>query len=281
MSEEVIKRKRGRPKKEKPVDENAAPVKRKIGRPKNTGENIKKTVMKKPDGRSNAQIILEAKQERANLAKVSEIRETVDLKIEDDFHVNLPTYVQERQEKFTQLLAKCDVSNDVIIDTTTGKVAHYELNKLLSQPLIFGGVPVAKLSASEIAMCADCYWDCVERLTPMDKDYVPTIQKFCRLLGLSTTAFLHYKDSNDMATREAVLMIYDRFTDYYQSKGLKGELEKLNVMFTLKAQYGWRDNDAPQTVVNNNFHTEVHTDLDEIERRYGLSDYKPTIDVEV
>lgn len=281
MSEEVVKRKRGRPKKESPVDENAVPVKKKVGRPKNTGENIKKTVMKKPDGRTKAQIIAEAKQERLNLSKVSEIREAVDVKIEDDFHANLPTYIQERQEKFTNLLEKCDISNDVIIDTTTGKVAHYELNKLLSQPLIFGGVPVAKLSASEIAMCSDCYWDCVDQLTPMDKDYVPTIQKFCRLLGLSTNAFVHYKDSNDQAIRESVLMIYDRFTDYYQSKGLKGELEKLNVMFTLKAQYGWRDNDAPQTVVNNNFTTEVHTDLDDIEKRYGLSNFKPTIDIEV
>lgn len=281
MSEEVVKRKRGRPKKEKPVDPNAVPVKRKQGRPRNTGENIKKTVMKKPDGRTKAEIIAEAKQERLNLSKVSEIREAVDIELEDDFHKNLPTYIKEREEKFSELLSKCDISNDVIIDTTTGKVAHYELTKLLSQPLIFGGVAVSKLSAPEMAMCADCYWDCVEQLTAMDKKYVPTIQKFCRLLGISTAAFVHYKDHNDTAVREAVLMVYDRFTDYYQSKGMTGELEKLNVIFTLKAQYGWRDNDAPQTVVNNNFHTEVHTDLDEIEKKYGLSDYKPTIDVVV
>ena len=273
MSEEVVKRKRGRPKKLVGGSEEAK------HRPKGV---IKKTVMKKPDPRTKWQIIAEARQERANLGKVSEIREAVDLKIEDDFHTNLPTYIQERQEKFTELLDKCDISNDVIIDTTTGKVAHYELTKLLSQPLIFGGVPVAQLSASEMAMCADCYWDCVDQLMAMDKQYVPTIQKFCRLLGISTHTFVAYKDSNNTATRETVLMIYDRFTDYYQSKGLKGELEKLNVMFTLKAQYGWRDNDAPQTVVNNTFTTELHTDLEEIEKRYGFAKYKsPTIDAEV
>lgn len=266
-------KKRGRPKKEEVVD---TTIPKKRGRPrKDEPAPIGLAKRRRTAPKVNVETVggREAKKKETNrtLAKVSEIRQEVDAKIEDEFHKNLPVYIEERKTRFMELLDKCDIQDDVIVDVSTGKVAWYKLTEMLSKPLIFNGIANSIMSAAEISMYADCYWDCAMRLYEMDRRQIPTIEKLCRLMGMSTSTFAKYQEHKDPNVREMVLMVRDLFIDFYTSKGLSGELEKIMTIFTLKARFGLRDNDVAPTVVNNNYTTEIHTDLGDIEKRYNLS----------
>lgn len=259
--------------------------KRKRGRPKKDPNDTTKNSDKKPDRTkkflTQEDAIRAKKQENRNLGQVSAIKQEVDDEIQSEFHNNLPEYIEKRKQQFSELLDKCKIDNNLIIDASTGKVAHYELTEMLSKPLIFGGVANSKISAYDISMFSDCYWDCAMRLYDLDNRKIPSLPQLCRLMGISMYTFVKYKNHNDPNISESVNMAYDRFVDFYTVKGLTGELEKITTIFTLKAQFGLRDNDAPQMIVNNNFTTEVHTNLDDIEKQYGLVGGKPVIDVEV
>lgn len=199
--------------------------------------------------------------------------------IASEFSKKLPEYIEKREKEFEQTLETFLIENDRIIEIKQGKVAHIRLSNLLSKPLIFGGVVNTKISAADMAMFSECFWDCVAKASEKIL-YVPTIEQFCGLMGISVFSFLKYRDNPDENIRETVQMIYDKFCDYYTVKGLTQELNTIMAIFTLKARYGLRDNDAPQMVVNN-FSTTVQRDeLEELEKKLHFND-KDIIDMEV
>ena len=229
--------------------------------------------------------VMTARQERAKREENTQIlvnmsneqKKATDI-IAREFSTKLPEYVEKRKKEFEETLEKFKIENDVIIQARQGKVAHLRLSNLLSKPLIFSGIANTKLSASDIAMYSQCFWDCVASASEKIL-YVPTIEQFCGLMGMSVSSFLKYRDSQDENVREMVQMIYDKFCDYYTVKGLTQELNTIMAIFTLKARYGLRDN-APQTVVNNYNPIVSDAKIEELEKKFHFKD-EDVIDVEV
>lgn len=222
----------------------------------------------------------ERKKVSEELIQLSQMRRDAESEIVKNFHDNLPQYIEKRKQEFEELLERFKIENEVILDRGDGKVDTMELSNCLSKPLYFGGIANCKVSAADISMFFDCYWDCIMKVNKTT-NCPPTLMQFCRFLGMSTKTFASYQFNEDANIREMVLMVRDQFIDYYTVKGLKNELNTIMVIFALKAQYGLRDNDAPQTVINNNYTTQVQTDIDDIEKRFNLPNMKSVIDVEV
>lgn len=214
------------------------------------------------------------------MTQLHQMRKSAEDEIVKNFHDELPKYIEQRKQEFEELLERFKIENEVILDKGDGKVDVMELSNCLSTPLMFGGIANTKVTASDISMYFKCYWDCIMKANK-SFNCPPTLIQFCGLLGVSTSTFANLQFNEDPNIREAVLMVKDRFVDYYTIKGLKNELNSIMVIFTLKAQYGLRDNDPPQTVINNNYTTQVHTDIDDIEKRFNLPNMNNVIDVEV
>lgn len=215
------------------------------------------------------------------LEQLGKIRKEKEGEVVEAFREKIPEFLEQRKTEFESLLSQFEVENEVVIDKGNGKVSCQKLSNFLSQPLIKGGILVSKVSASDVTIYSDCFWECVDRANE-NCVYVPTIYQFCRLLGVSTEKFTSYRFSQDADLREAVFMVRDRFINYYTIKGLTNELNSIMSMFVMKAQFGLRDNDTPQMVVNNNYQTTVHTNLDEIEKRFNLTnDDSDIINMEV
>ncbi len=248
---------------------------RKRGRPRKTFEAsfaVEKTV-----GEKRADYVQEQKLQAA----VGDERHRREEYIVENYQKLLPTYLEEREQQFKTLLERFKVENDVIIKTQAGKVKHFQLTSLLSKPLFFGGINPPKYTAYDIITCSECYWRCIDEANDTFL-CIPTLQQFCRLLGISTGMFIDYKNHQDPAIRNAVAMVYDRFIDFYTTKGLQNEMNAIMSIFSLKSVYGLRDNDTAPAIVNNFNMTVPSTTIDEIEKKYNLNeDPQDVIDLEV
>lgn len=248
---------------------------RKRGRPRKSSIGnlfVDKTV----NGRN-----VETREELKLQAVVGDERHEREQYIVDNYQKLLPKYLEEREEQFKTLLERFKVENDVIINTQPGKVKHYQLTSLLSKPLFFGGINPPKYTAYDIITCSECFWDCIESANESFL-CIPTIQQFCRLLGIATGTFVEYKNHQDPAIRNAIAMVYDRFIDFYTTKGLQNEINTIMGIFSLKAVYGLRDNDTAPAVVNNFNMTMQGASIDELEKQYKISDNdEDIIDLEV
>lgn len=217
----------------------------------------------------------ETKSERAYatqaLTQMTNKQKTMKELVGDKFRELLPQYIEERSKEFEKELNDFKIQNEVLIETSKGKINTYKLSRILSKPLFINGIAISKLSAYDMMTFSQCYWDCVG-LVADTVIYVPTIEQLCSFMSLSTSSFFAYKQSQDPEVREVVQIIFDKFVDYYTVKGMTNELNSIMAMFTMKARYGLRDNDTPQTVVNNYNASVPQSSIDELEKRFGISD---------
>lgn len=253
---------------------------------KNLVDFVEETKETKPKRAKKVDEIKTAKEKRVEIKETSQALEQMSVAqsnvndiVSQSFSEKLPKFMEERKTEFEKLLKEFSIENEVLIETRMGKVNTYKLSNLLSKPMFINGFAISKISAYDLMTYAQCYWECVG-MAASKLVYVPTLEQMCGLMGISVVTFKNYQTSSDPSIREAVQMIYDKFVDYYTVKGMTSELNAIMAMFTLKARYGMRDNDAPQTIVNNYNSTMSQSSIDDLEKKYGLDD-SSVIDMEV
>lgn len=166
-------------------------------------------------------------------------------------------YVKEKKDGFEKELERfCRENIDIMKDANlTRKLPTLKLSEYLCKPFITNAIRLdgRKYNATHLLMASDYYWECVMDIQSKGLTYVPTIQQFARLLNISVQTLRNtYLNSSDEDLRETITMIRDRFVDYYTTRGMTREISEVMSIFMLKAEYNIRDNDVPQTVINNN-----------------------------
>lgn len=207
------------------------------------------------DGEAETDKLLRKKRKQEQNKEVMEVGKAKAL-IADKFVKDFPRYVEERKGEFGRALqryvAEC---GEVLRDPTlAGKVPVLRLQEALCKSFVTSTIKIdgKKYNASHLQIASDYYWECVGEIQEKGFTYVPTLQQFARLLNISMQTLKNYMNSPDEEMRETLLMIRDRFVDYYTSRGMSRQISEVMSIFMLKAEYNIRDNDVPQTVINNN-----------------------------
>ena len=184
--------------------------------------------------------------------------------IADKFVKDFPKYVEERKGEFGKALQNyvVECGNALGDPTLAGKVPVLRLQEALCKSFVTSTIKIEgkKYNASHLQIASDYYWECVGEIQEAGFTYVPTLQQFARLLNISMQTLKNYMNSPDEEMRETLLMIRDRFVDYYTSRGMSRQISEVMSIFMLKAEYNIRDNDVPQTVINNN-HISISNDM--------------------
>lgn len=186
-----------------------------------------------------------------------EVLEKVNGALAQKFIEDFPAYVEERKAEFEKELGAFCVKyeNELSDPQLAKKIPTLKLSEYLCKSFVKSTIQIdgRKYSPAHLRMASDYYWDCIAGINAEGLTYVPTLQQFARLLNISVATLKNsYLNSQDEAMRETILMIRDRFVDYYTTRGMTREISEVMSIFMLKAEYNIRDNDVPQTVINNN-----------------------------
>lgn len=237
----------GRPKKEQPAE----PVKTrrtyKSKKPLNENQERKERRTKK-------------KEEREDQLQAREM-------VGDLFKEHLPEFIEKRKEDFVEMCKIFQIDNDDKLCEGNAKISQGRLSNLLSKPLSVVVGMSTKLSASDLLTCSQCYWDCVD-IANESIVYVPSIEQFCGMMGMSSKRLVQYYYSNDPELAEAAEMVKDRFIDWYTVNGMTNRANSIMAMFTMKARFGLRDNDTPQVVINNTTTTVPQDEISKLAAQY-------------
>lgn len=172
-------------------------------------------------------------------------------------------FVEERKQEFSDNLVKYVSIHREEIETSYGKVPTGVIENYLCTPFIKSITKIPKYNGEKLLIASDFFWDCVSEIEANGINFIPTIQQFCRLIGITYSTFKSYKNHENEDMRNAVEMINDRFTGYYYSHfNAMGKKEYSDNMaiFTLKSVFGMNDNSQVQ-INKFTFNSTVPNDL--------------------
>lgn len=190
----------------------------------------------------------------------------------DLYKKNIPTFIQKRREEFDSALTLFVTEYEDRIAMQDNKIPQDDLEYLISKPLITISAAERRYSAADLLMFNECYWECVRMANKVmgNTAYVPTLQQLSGLMSMPQSTFTAFYNSNDKELANAAEIVKDRFINYYTVNGMTNRINSILVIFTLKAGYGMRDNDAPQVVVNNTTTTLNQDDISALEAKYNF-----------
>ena len=167
----------------------------------------------------------------------------------------LPKYLTKRSrefaEEYNRHIERIE-SGEYFEDPS--KIPLYELTEHTFKPLIKVAGITPLYSADELALALDFYKDCCLKLNK-NSLYIPKIEDYCRLLGISKNKFKEMKNtSSDENVREVCNQVEDYCVAILADASLSEKVEKVYAIFHQKSSNGQRDNDPVQnnTFVANN-----------------------------
>lgn len=96
-----------------------------------------------------------------------------------------------------------------------------------------------RYSDLELAIAFEIYKELVSQLSTVDNRHVPTVQKFCMWIGISTKTYNVYKESDDPNMRDVVAKIEDYFTSVIEDYAYRGKIPFAFGISQLKAKHGY------------------------------------------
>lgn len=181
----------------------------------------------------------------------------------EKFTNDFDKFVDERKADFTSNLKQYVYEHQDEIENSCGRVPTGVIENYLCTPFIKSITKIPKYNGEKLLIASDFFWDCVSEIESNGINFVPTIQQFCRLIGITYSTFKSYKNHENEDMRNAVEMINDRFTGYYYSHfNAMGKKEYSDNMaiFTLKSVFGMNDNSQVQ-INKFTFNSTVPNDL--------------------
>lgn len=207
-----------------------------------------------------------AGRKKAENNKLAKLKDKGQALILQDYTENFPAFVEQRRAEFAKLL---DNYKDKLLDNGVeedklSSVSTLAISRALGTPFINAYGASLAYSPEQLIMANDFYWESVSNVVNKGFKYVPTIQEFCSLLGISTLTLIRsYASNTQEQMREAVQIIKDSFSSYYIQCGMKREYSEVMAIFTMKSSLGMRDNEPPITIINN---TSVLADEQSVEK---------------
>lgn len=117
-----------------------------------------------------------------------------------------------------------------------------KLKSLISQKNVIGLSP--KYNNTEIAILFDYYKQFIDQINEKQR-YIPTKGDFCSFVGISTTQYDNWKQSDDTERREIMQMIDDYIVDLNLTSAQNGDIKEISTMFRGKVEHGLVEAQAP------------------------------------
>lgn len=174
----------------------------------------------------------------------------------------IPKFLRARRKQFKEEILRYQedkLNGDLIVYGDKTLPLIYVTENAF-RPLINYNGHIPTYSDAELSMLYDYFRECVVQLNRTEL-FVPTKEYFCSLLGISTTTFNSYRESNSMVRRELVSRVEDFCANMTTQAGLQKKVSEYVATFTMKASLGRRDND-PININAFSQNTTIMTDSD-------------------
>lgn len=191
----------------------------------------------------------------------------------DEMVKNFPRFLNKRTKEFSlelkEYIDENSIDGEGELIVSEDKIPMFQITQHAFKPLVKASGFTPLYGASEMSIAFDYYMYCTEQLNKYST-YIPKIEDFCRLMGISTDKFTDYMTaSSDENMREICKQILNYCTAVLADAGLTQRVDKVYAIFHQKSSNKQRDNDPVQF---NNF-TQNNTILtpdeyNEIARRY-------------
>lgn len=185
----------------------------------------------------------------------------------DEMVKKFPKFLNKRTKEFSKELQA--YIEELPVEEEKETIPLFELTQHAFKPLVKASGFTPLYSASEMSIAYDYYMYCTEQLNKYST-YIPKIEDFCRLMGISTDRFTDYMtSSSDENMREICKQILNYCTAVLADAGLSNRVDKIYAIFHQKSSNKQRDNDPVQF---NNF-TQNNTvltpdEFNELAKRY-------------
>lgn len=128
----------------------------------------------------------------------------------------------------------------------TGKsLTTIELKSLISQKNVIGLSP--KYNNTELAILFDYYKQFIEKINEL-QTFLPTKKNFCSFIGISSSQYDRWRQSDDSERREIMQMIDDYITDLQLTASQNGEVKEITTIYRTKAEHGMVEATAPVVI---------------------------------
>lgn len=164
----------------------------------------------------------------------------------------VPANAETLQKELTAYKAKAiEEIQEFDFDTCVGAGGTYLINKILvpCEYMLIRQAQNRVLIAEELAYNFDTFIElCIE--ANKYTVFVPTINTFCSFCGISTSTLKSIANENNERGNIAT-MIIEKLGDGIMQNIISGKIHPIGGIFVAKANFGMRDNDAPQTAILN------------------------------
>lgn len=123
-----------------------------------------------------------------------------------------------------------------------GSLSTIELKSLISQKNTIGVSP--KYNNTELAILFDYYKQFIEKINKV-QTYLPTKKNFCGFVGISSSQYDSWKQSEDSERTEIMQMIDDYITDLQLTSAQNGEIKEISTIYRTKSEHGMVEATAP------------------------------------
>lgn len=237
-----------------------------------TEEKATKTTKTRKTYKSKAPLNENQAKKKRVVEKKQEIAQQLEARgmVAELYQSNLPIFIDKRREEFEEIAKLYADEYNKQIAMGNNKLPQDDLEYLISKPLITISGAVRKYSPADLLMFNECYWECVRKANKAMSPsvYVPTLEQLSGLMSMPKSAFSTMYNSSDAEMANAAEIVKDRFVNYYTVNGMTNRINSILVIFTLKAGYGLRDNEAPQVIINNNTTTAEQSVIESLESKY-------------
>lgn len=179
-------------------------------------------------------------------------------KLKEELAQNMPTFEEAKEERIKLLQQTLDEYDPFDVAQNIGR-NDLMVVTIAFQPLLCFTNTIKK-TISDLAITFDLFQKLVSMLNTKIK-YIPMINDFCRLLGISRSTYSKYKAGEDGEYENIMYMIEDYIGGFMLQGAMNGSIKEVSAMFTAKSTLGYKD--TPDNVVNNNLiiPTKEATDL--------------------
>lgn len=194
------------------------------------------------------------KSSEMQMAKLEEMKE------------KFPKYLNKRAKEFSKELALYLEEHPIQSEET---VPMFDIVQHAFKPLVKASGYTPLYGASEMAIAFEYYVDCTEKLNE-NGTYVPKVEDFCRLLGISRQRFEDYMNlSSDENMREMCKQVNDYCVGRLADAALSGRVEKTYAIFHQKSSNKQRDNEPIQfNAFTQNNTVLTNEEIAELARKY-------------
>lgn len=177
--------------------------------------------------------------------------ELVQKQLVRNFEQEFPSYIKKAQRKFRRDIDRlCDDAREIEVPESysgRNKINTIGIENYLCNTITrYGGKP--KYNATSMSLASDFFWQTINQINEKGIYFVPTIELFCNMIGISTQTFKSYVNDVDENMRNAIEIMQDRFKGYYIQRGMTRELDNQMTIFNLRANFGMKDTEAPVNI---------------------------------